>query len=117
MGHIAEATHFNGMGDVAPVRSQPYRAVPAARGIEKAEVGKMLNSEIIEPSSAEWSSPVVLIPKPDSSLSFRIDYRQLNDLTKKDIYPVPRLDEFVDSYGEVKLSLFSIATAAFIKSI
>jgi hypothetical protein len=53
-----------------PVFQHPYRAGPAARKAEKEEVDRMLELGVIEPSNAEWASPVVLIPKPDGSTSF-----------------------------------------------
>jgi Reverse transcriptase (RNA-dependent DNA polymerase)/RNase H-like domain found in reverse transcriptase len=59
----------------------------------------MLAADVIEPSDAEWAAPVVLISKPDGSTRFCIDYRSLNAITKKDVYPLPRLDECLDSLG------------------
>lgn len=62
----------------------------------------MSQFQVIEPSSEEWSTAVVLIQKPDGSLRFCIDYRHLSDLTKKDGYTVPRLDECDDSLGKAQ---------------
>lgn len=83
-----------------PVYSQPYRAGPKSREVEHREVDKMLEKKVIEPSQSEWASPVVIIPKPDGSLRFCVDYRKLNSLTVKDSYPLPRMDECLDSLGE-----------------
>lgn len=60
----------------------------------------MLDAEVIEPAQSEWASPVVLIPKKDGSVRFCVDYRKLNALTVKDTYPLPRMDECLDSLGE-----------------
>jgi transposase InsO family protein len=85
-----------------PVFQHPYRAGPAAREAEKVEVDRMLKLGVIEPSHAEWASPVVLIPKQDGSTRFCIDYRRLNSLTARDVYPLPRMDECLDSLGDAE---------------
>jgi Reverse transcriptase (RNA-dependent DNA polymerase) len=63
----------------------------------------MLKLGVIEPSTAEWASPVVLIPNPDGSTRFVVDYHRLNALTARDVYPFPRMDECLDSLGEAEL--------------
>ena len=62
----------------------------------------MLDLKVIEPSSTEWVSAIVLAPKPDGSWRFCVDYCRLNDITVKDSYPLPRMDECLDSLGEAK---------------
>ena len=63
----------------------------------------MLAAEVIKPSTSEWASPVILVPKPDGSLRFCVDYRKLNTVTKRDSYPMPRMDECIDSLGNATL--------------
>ncbi|GFY34443.1 retrovirus-related Pol polyprotein from transposon 17.6 [Trichonephila clavipes] len=58
----------------------------------------MKNNDVIEPSSSPWASPIVLVRKKDGSTRFRAaDYRPLNDVTKKDSYPLSRIDDTLDT--------------------
>ncbi|KAG8176259.1 hypothetical protein JTE90_021356 [Oedothorax gibbosus] len=57
----------------------------------------MQSNDIIEPSSSPWASPIVLVRKKDGKTRFCVDYRRLNDITKKDSYPLPRIDETLDT--------------------
>ena len=101
LGTIKAAKHRIDLEEGAkPVYQPPYRAGHRARGIEKAEIGRMLQEGVIEPASSEWASPVVLVPKKDGSLRFCVDYRRLNKLTRRDSYPIPRMDECIDSLGD-----------------
>ena len=63
----------------------------------------MLKLKVIEPSHIEWASPVFLVPKPDGSPRFVIDYRQLNERTLRDLYPLPRMDDCLKSLGDAQL--------------
>jgi hypothetical protein len=77
LGEVKGVYHRIDTGSATPVHAQPYRAGPAARQAERAEAEKLLKEGVIEPSDAEWSSPVVLIPKTDGSLRFCVDYRAM----------------------------------------
>jgi Reverse transcriptase (RNA-dependent DNA polymerase) len=95
--------HIQLQSDAKPVYQPPYRAGVKAREVEKAEVDRMLTAGVIEPAVSEWASPVVLITKPDGSVRFCVDYRKLNALTIKDSYPLPRMDECLDSLGDATI--------------
>lgn len=70
--------------------------------IEK-QINDMLEAGIIVPSKSEWSSAIVPVPKKDDSVRVCIDYRRLNEITRKDNYPVPRVDDSIDKYHQVKV--------------
>ena len=57
----------------------------------------MRSQGVIEPSQSPWSSPVVLVQKKDGSKRFCVDYRKLNEVTKRDCYPLPRVDTTLDA--------------------
>jgi hypothetical protein len=65
----------------------------------------MLKAGVIEAANSEWASPVVLITKKDGSISFCVDYRKLNALTVRDSYPLPTMDEYLDSLGDAVIFL------------
>ena len=62
----------------------------------------MLDRGVIEPSNSPWSSPVLLVTKKDCSILFYVDYRVLNSVTVKDVYPIPRVDECLDALSGSK---------------
>ena len=71
----------------------------------------MLEAGVIEPSDSPWSSPVVLVREKYGTTRFCVDYRKLNDVTKKDAYPLPRIDESFDTLaGAQYFSTFDLAS-------
>ena len=62
----------------------------------------MLDQGIISPSTSPWAPSVILVPKKDGSLHFCIDYRKLNSATIHDAYPLPRIDDTLDSLQQAK---------------
>lgn len=78
--------------DARPFKSAPYRAGPKTRELERAQIDKQLKAGIIESAYSEWTAPVLFAPKKDGKLRFCIDYRNLNSMTQKDTYPLPRME-------------------------
>ena len=77
-----------------------YRRLMQSKKIAlEEEVNKMLKSGIITPSCRPYSSPVHLVTKKDGTWRFCIDYRKLNGITRKNAFPLPRIDESLDSLG------------------
>ena len=70
----------------------------------------MLDQGIVEPAEGAWSSPIVLAKKKDGSYRFCVDFRRVNDVTKKDVHPIPRIDDALDSLTGTKL--FSVLDLA-----
>lgn len=61
----------------------------------------MQKQGIAKPSKSPWASPVILVPKKDGSLCFCVDYHRLNSVTKKDVYPLPRVDDIFDMEHDI----------------
>lgn len=96
LGHTSMAEHVINTGDAKPVHLPPYRTSPAKKQIIEEQIQLMLEQNIIEPSSSPWAAPVVIVKKPCGTPRFCVDYRGLNNLTLKDSYPLPRVDESLD---------------------
>ena len=94
--------HQINTGDAPPIR-QPVRRLPLAKR-EEAEkaVQEMREQDVIEPSASPWSSPIVLVNKKDGSTRFCVDYRKLNNITHKDSYPLPRIDDTIEALSGAK---------------
>ena len=102
LGRTAIIKHRINTEMAQPVR-QPLRRIPAhLQGETTKMINEMLRNDVIQKSTSPWSSPVVLVKKKDGSARFCIDYRQVNNLTKKDAYPLPRMDETLDALSGSK---------------
>ncbi len=90
------------------VRQRPYRVPEARRHAIKEEVQEMLRLGVIEPSRSPWSSPIVMVPKPDGTLRFCNDFRRLNEVSELYGYPMPRVDELLDRLGGTRVLPFGL---------
>ena len=86
----------------APIRQQAYRVGPERKSKMKMEVEYLIRHGLARPSKSPWASPCILVPKEDGSLRFCTDYRKINNLTIKDSYPLPLVDDLIDSVGQAK---------------
>ena len=102
LGRTGLVQHRIDTGDHAPIRQRPYRVSDTQRGIIEEHVTDMLNRGIIQPSVSPWSSPIILVKKKDGTDRFVVDFRRLNSVTRKDSYPLPRIDDALDALNGTK---------------
>ncbi|XP_057691272.1 uncharacterized protein LOC130915330 [Corythoichthys intestinalis] len=99
LGYLSAVTHKIDTGLARPVR-QPVRRTPLGfQGEEEKHLKAMLEAGVITASASEWASPVVLVRKKDGGVRWCVDYRALNNLTVKDAYPLPQIEECLDVVG------------------
>ena len=92
LGHTDVIQHRINTKDAAPIRQAPRR-LPLAKQHEATQaLEEMKRDGVIEPSVSPWAAPIVLVRKKDGSTRFCVDYRKLNSITRKDSYPLPRID-------------------------
>jgi len=97
LGETSLATHQIDIGDARPMR-QTLRRQPCHL-LDKIDehVEKMVEAGVIEPSCSSWTSNIVVVSKKDGSLRFCVDYKNLNSVTRRDAYPLPRIDSCLDA--------------------
>ena len=81
---------------VEPVSKAPYRMAPVEMKELAKQLQELLDKGVIRPSTSPWGAPVLFVKKKDGSMRLCIDYRELNKLTIKNKYPLPRIDDLFD---------------------
>nr|VZI32405.1 unnamed protein product [Spirometra erinaceieuropaei] len=99
IGRTRKVQHTINTGDAKPIWQPPRRIPVRFRAEVDKIIDELLKAHIIQPSSSPWASPIALVPKKDGSLRLCIDYRRLNAVTVRDSFPLPRLDDTLDSLG------------------
>ena len=97
LGSTDITTHKIDVGEAKPIKQLARRLPIKQREEANALVEEMRRQGVIEPSHSPWTSPIVLVTKKDGSTRFCIDYRRLNKITKRDSYPLPRVDTTLDA--------------------
>ena len=82
--------------EAKPIAKAPYRMAPAELAELKKQLEDLLEKGFIRSSSSPWGAPVLFVKKKDGSMRLCIDYRGINNITIKDKYPLPRIDELLD---------------------
>ncbi|GJS66347.1 putative reverse transcriptase domain-containing protein [Tanacetum coccineum] len=80
----------------APVARAPYRLAPSEMKELSEQLQELSDKGFIRPSSSPWGAPVLFVKKKDGSFRMCIDYQELNKLTVKNRYPLPRIDDLFD---------------------
>ncbi|KAL0161382.1 hypothetical protein M9458_045107, partial [Cirrhinus mrigala] len=90
-------SHDIPLTDDVPVRQRYRRLPPSEYDVVKTHINQLLEAQIIRESCSPYASPIVLVKKKDGSLRMCVDYRQLNSKTRKDAFPLPRIEETLDA--------------------
>ena len=85
-----------------PIKQHPYRMNPMKLQYLREEIQYLLDNDFIEPSQSDWSSPCILVPKPDGTFRKCTDYKKVISVTKTDSFLVPRMDDCIDNIGQAK---------------
>ncbi|TYK29012.1 reverse transcriptase [Cucumis melo var. makuwa] len=80
----------------APISRAPYRMALAELKELKVQLQELLDKGFIRPSVSPWGAPLLFVKKKDGSMRLCIDYRELNKVTVKNCYPLPRIDDLFD---------------------
>ena len=97
LGRTNMVQHTIDTGTARPIKQGPRRLPMLKREAEQIEVERMLGQGVISPSSSPWSSPTVLVTKKDGKTRFCVDFREVNKVTVKDAYPLPRIEDCIDN--------------------
>lgn len=96
-GRTSAITHSIDTGSAAPIKQRFYRTSYQNQLFIKEEIQRLLKAGLIVPSSSQWTSPVVVVEKKNGKKRLCVDYRKLNNVTKKDSYPLPRIDDMLET--------------------
>ena len=81
---------------ISPIAKRPYRMAASELAELKKQLEELQRSGFIRPSSSPWGAPVLFVKKKDGSMRLCVDYRALNEVTIKNKYPLPRIDDLFD---------------------
>ncbi|GKC63150.1 putative reverse transcriptase domain-containing protein [Tanacetum coccineum] len=102
--------HIELIPEATPVARAPYRLAPTEMKELAEQLKELSNKGFIRPSSSPWEAPILFVKKKDGSFRMCIDYCELNKLTVKNLYPLPRIDDLFDQlqgssiYSKIDLS-------------
>ena len=97
LGEFSAVEHTIETGAAMPIKQKMRRTPIHFVGEERKHLEQMLRAGVIQPSSSEWAAPPVLERKKDGNVRWCIDYRKLNKVTKKDVFPLPLIEDCMDA--------------------
>ena len=89
--------------DTSPISMTPHRMAPVELQELKVQLHELLDKGFIRLSTSPWGAPVLFAKKKDKTLRLCINYRQLNRVTIKNRYPLPRIDDLFDQLREARV--------------
>ena len=102
IGRFTVFAHRIRTGNAMSLRKSMRRTPLGFDHEERKTLKAMLDAKVIEPSQSEWASPPVLVRKKDGSWRYCIDFRGLNAATTRDAYPLPLIEECIDSLADMQ---------------
>lgn len=112
LGRTDRVKHVIDTGDALPIKQRYYNVSPARQKLINEELDRMLQLGVVEPSKSAWSSPIMLLDKPDGSKRFVVDFRAVNAVSRKDAYPLPQVTTILDRLRDARfLSSLDIKSA------
>ena len=97
LGATSVVKHKIDTGQAPPIKQLPRRLPNVLKPVVEEQVNEMLAHGVVRPSKSPWASPIVLVKKKDGTWRFCVDFRKVNDVTIKDAYPLPQINDLIDS--------------------
>ena len=98
-GEVSAIQHTIPTGSHPPIKERYRPLPPTSYQTVKEMIQEMKDSNVIRDSRSPWAAPLVLVKKKDGSIRFCVDYRKINQITHKDAYPLPRIEESLTALG------------------
>lgn len=102
LGCAKGVKHVIDTGDSLPIKQRYYPVSPYIQRIIDKEIDEMLALGVIEPSNSAWASPVVMVKKSSGDYRFCIDFRKINQITRRDAYPLPYVSSILDRLSKAR---------------
>ncbi len=102
LGRTSLVTHTIDTQGAHPSYQRPYGVPYADRKELERQIESMIKNDVIEEANSPWSAPVILVEKKDGTKRLVVDFRKLNQVTKKDRYPLPNIADTLDALGKAR---------------